>query len=301
MSIDSAQAKKPPSVFVSYSHDSEDHKSWVHHLAEDLTNNGVKTTLDQWNFQVGDDIGEFMEKSLATATYVVLVCTEPFARKANDREGGVGYEQAVLVGELLTNRSLGSRFLPILDLETHLPRCRATCAASFIDCRDNSRYEEALDQLLRRVFGAPALTPPELGEPPDFGSAVGASALKAWILVAGSGSRRPWWKLDEKLELVSNTLGASLARSGYGIVTGGWPGVDAATARSFANELRQIKVPLEDRLTQVIREDWRPKFLAGNLVLVPPGEKEWTESVKLAEAVILVGGHGGTWTTGDTR
>ena len=81
-------------MFVSYSHDSEDHKSWVHHLAEDLTNNGVKTTLDQWNFQVGDDIGEFMEKSLATATYVVLVCTEPFARKANDREGGVGYEQA---------------------------------------------------------------------------------------------------------------------------------------------------------------------------------------------------------------
>ncbi|HVJ56966.1 MAG TPA: hypothetical protein VM574_03940, partial [Terrimicrobiaceae bacterium] len=69
--------------------------------------------------------------------------------------------------------------------------------------------------------------------------------------------------------------------------------------RSFANELRQIEVPLEDRLTQVIREDWRPKFLAGNLVLVPPGEKEWTESVKRAEAVILVGGHGGTWTTGE--
>ena len=62
MSIDSAQAKKPPSVFESYPHDSEDHKSWEDYIAEDLTNNGVKTTLDQWNLQVGDDIGEFMKK-----------------------------------------------------------------------------------------------------------------------------------------------------------------------------------------------------------------------------------------------
>ena len=38
---------KSPHVFVSYSHDSDAHKQWVRRLAEDLTRNGVETTLDQ--------------------------------------------------------------------------------------------------------------------------------------------------------------------------------------------------------------------------------------------------------------
>src|SRR5690349_1343244 len=103
-----------PQVFLSYSHESDAHRHWVRRLAEDLTRNGVETILDQWHLHVGDDIGAFMEQSLKRAEYIVLVCTEPFARKANDRKGGVGYEQAVFVGELLMNREPGSRFLPIL-------------------------------------------------------------------------------------------------------------------------------------------------------------------------------------------
>ena len=35
-----------PHVFLSYSHESDAHKHWVRRLAEDLTKNGVKTTLD---------------------------------------------------------------------------------------------------------------------------------------------------------------------------------------------------------------------------------------------------------------
>src|SRR5262249_17210086 len=105
-------AANTPHVFVSYSHESEAHKRWVRSLAEDLTKKGVKTTLDQWNLRVGDDIGKFMESSIETATHIVLVCTEASSRMANDREGGVGYEQAVFVGELLMSRvQLNSRFL----------------------------------------------------------------------------------------------------------------------------------------------------------------------------------------------
>jgi hypothetical protein len=104
----------PPRVFLSYSHESDHHRHWVRRLAEDLTKNGVETTLDQWHLHVGDDIGAFMEQSLEKATYIVLVCTETFAQKANERSGGVGYEQAVFVGELLMNRQLSPRFLPVL-------------------------------------------------------------------------------------------------------------------------------------------------------------------------------------------
>ena len=304
---------RSPHVFLSYSHESDAQRQWVRRLAEDLTKNGVETTLDQWHLHVGDDVGVFMEQSLRRATYVVLVCTELFAQKANDRTGGVGYEQAVFVGELLTSRELSSRFLPILrsgDPSRALPfylRSRL-----FIDFRDDTAYHDAFDQLLRRVFGAPAFTPPQLGNAPDFmrtpeladvsmagdsPQVKAASAARAWVLVAGTGTTRR--KLDEKLQETCIALGTSLARSGFGIVTGGWPGVDELTARSFARELERHAVPLEDRLVQVVVEENLPAFPAGNLVLVRRGEEEWTESIKRGEAVVLIGGVGGTWTTGE--
>ena len=301
-----------PHVFLSYSHESDAHRQWVRHLAEDLTKNGVETTLDQWHLHVGDDIGAFMEQSLKKATHIVLVCTEMFAQKANDRSGGVGYEQAVFVGELLMSRELGSRFLPVLrsgDPSRALPlylRSRA-----YVDFRDDRAYGKALEDLLRGIWGAPAFAPPQLGEAPAFacgdarveaalkshsGLAAAVSAPHAWVLVAGTGTTKR--KLAEKLELTCVALGAALARAGYGIVTGGWPGVDDVTARSFARELERNGMPLEDRLIQVVVEDELPAFPAGNLVLVHRGEEEWTESVNRAEAVILIGGVGGTWTTG---
>jgi hypothetical protein len=302
-----------PRVFLSYSHDSDAHKHWVRRLADDLTKNGVKTTFDQWDLHVGNDIGAFMEQSFRNATYIVLVCTEMFAEKANDRKGGVGYEQAVFVGALLTSGEQGSRFLPILrsgDPSNALPlylRSRL-----FIDFRDDSGYGQALDQLLRRVFGTPALTPPELGEPPTFAReaerveadpkskflpAIDAGRPKAWVLVAGTGTN--WRKLDEKLEQTCIALGESLAFGGYGVVTGGWPGVDELTSRTFARALERAGLQLEDRLIQLVVQDKLPAFPAGNLLLVHRGKEEWTESVKRADAVVLVGGVGGTWTTGE--
>jgi hypothetical protein len=300
-------------VFLSYSHESDAHNHWVRRLAEDLTRNGVKTTLDQWDLQVGDDIGAFMEQSLKNATYIVLVCTETFAQKANDRTGGVGYEQAVFIGELLMIRELSSRFLPIVrsgDPSKALPLYMRS--RLFVDFRDDGAYKDALEQLLRRIFGAPTFTPPQLGEAPKFVSkahrveatlesdsqpAVSTGSPHAWVLVAGTSDKKR--KLDEKLEQTCNALGVSLARSGYGIVTGGWPGVDEVTARSFARELERDSIPLEDRLIQVVVDDKLPAFPAGNLVLVKRGDEEWTESVKRAEAVVLIGGMGGTWITGE--
>src|SRR5215469_2230147 len=168
---DVVKTTESPDVFLSYSHDSDAHKNWVRHLADDLVKRGVKTRFDQWDLLLGDDIGKFMEQSL-NAKYVVLVCTELFSQRANNRIGGVGYEQAVFIGELLVRQELESRFLPILrsgDPSKALPiylRSRL-----FVDFRDESAYGLALEQLLRRVFDAPEFTPPRLGPVPDYVSA----------------------------------------------------------------------------------------------------------------------------------
>ena len=42
-----------PKVFISYSHDSELHKSWVENLAGRLVKNGVDVVFDQWDLRLG--------------------------------------------------------------------------------------------------------------------------------------------------------------------------------------------------------------------------------------------------------
>jgi hypothetical protein len=39
----------PPQVFISYSHDSDEHKNWIIQLATRLRSNGVDVILDVWN------------------------------------------------------------------------------------------------------------------------------------------------------------------------------------------------------------------------------------------------------------
>lgn len=48
-----------PKVFISYSHDSEEHKNWVLKLATHLRDHGVDVVLDQWNVRLGDDLPFF--------------------------------------------------------------------------------------------------------------------------------------------------------------------------------------------------------------------------------------------------
>jgi hypothetical protein len=47
---------KIPKVFISYSHDSQEHKKWVLDLATRLRNNGVDAIIDQWELRAGDDL-----------------------------------------------------------------------------------------------------------------------------------------------------------------------------------------------------------------------------------------------------
>ena len=80
-----------PKIFISYSHDSQEHKKWVLDLATRLRNNGVDAIIDQWELRPGDDLPHFMETHLADSDFVVMVCTDKYVKKANAGTGGVGY------------------------------------------------------------------------------------------------------------------------------------------------------------------------------------------------------------------
>jgi hypothetical protein len=48
-----------PKVFISYSHDSPQHKDWVRSLASALRVNGIDAVLDQWDLSPGQDMAAF--------------------------------------------------------------------------------------------------------------------------------------------------------------------------------------------------------------------------------------------------
>ncbi|MFA6716233.1 MAG: toll/interleukin-1 receptor domain-containing protein, partial [Victivallaceae bacterium] len=73
-----------PKVFMSYSHDSKEHKAWVLKLSSHLRSHGVDVILDQWNVKLGDDLPLFMENGLTESSYIICVCSENYTKKANN-------------------------------------------------------------------------------------------------------------------------------------------------------------------------------------------------------------------------
>ena len=60
-----------PKVFISYSHDSAQHKDWVRSLASALRANGIDAVLDQWDLSPGQDMAASWPEAyrLPTACY----------------------------------------------------------------------------------------------------------------------------------------------------------------------------------------------------------------------------------------
>jgi TIR domain-containing protein len=153
-----------PRVFLSYSHDSPEHKRWVADFASDLMENGIDVILDQWDLGLGDDAAKFMEKSVASADRVLMICTEKYVHKADDGKGGVGYEAMIVTGELVHNLG-SSKFIPVIK-QTAERRLRPKFMATRVYVDMSSGDKEQFELLLRELHQAPAVEKPALGKNP---------------------------------------------------------------------------------------------------------------------------------------
>src|SRR5436309_2313566 len=100
-----------PKVFISYSHDTPQHKEWVLRLASDLRAAGVDAILDQWDLAPGQDIVTFVTNGIASSDRVILVCTDKYVDRAEKGAGGVGFERLVVTAELVQTIDT-KKFLP---------------------------------------------------------------------------------------------------------------------------------------------------------------------------------------------
>ena len=102
-----------PKVFISYSHDSAEYMGWVKAFADRLRSDGIDAILDQYDLALGDMIPHFMEKGISESDYVLVLVTKQFSKKADEREGGVGFETDLTTGEIFLGENR-RKFIPLL-------------------------------------------------------------------------------------------------------------------------------------------------------------------------------------------
>ena len=101
-------------VFISYSWDSEKHKTWVLELANRLVKEGVNVILDRYELRPGKSLPHFVETSIKNANRIIIVFTPNYKLKAEKRAGGVGYEYSIMNSELYKNQTNNERIIPVL-------------------------------------------------------------------------------------------------------------------------------------------------------------------------------------------
>ena len=118
--------------------------------------------------------------------------------------------------------------------------------------------------------------------------------LQRWVVVAGTGLQ---FGTPQKVVRTARAVGSWLARNRFGLVAGGWHGVDYLVTESFLHGLSDQDLQSKDHLIQVLTKDQDLLIPGGRVVRTDAGAREWAEPQRYADAVVLIGGLGGTYYT----
>ncbi len=106
-------------VFVSYSHDSEEHNDRILQMANRLRHDGVNCEIDQFEPSPPEGWPEWMLRAVHGAQHVVVVITQGFShklerRRTQSKASGVAWEIAAVLQELYDSGGHNKKFIPIV-------------------------------------------------------------------------------------------------------------------------------------------------------------------------------------------
>lgn len=118
-----------PKVFISYSHDTEEHQERVLALADRLRADGIDAEVDQYNESPREGWPLWCERQIAAADFVLIVCTETYRRRVMGEEQpgaglGVVWEAAIIRHLLYGSGLVSEKFVPVLFSDSaseHIP------------------------------------------------------------------------------------------------------------------------------------------------------------------------------------
>jgi hypothetical protein len=155
-------------VFVSYTRTTDAHAAWVKDLARYLIENGVDARLDVWDLRRGMDVAQWMCNELDLADRVILVCNEEYARKADRRHGGVGWEIRLVQGDLLSQEGNSDKYVAVIrsaDPEKSIPAFLKS--SYYLGWPPTADEGKKRTELLKDIYRIQE-EKPRLGQPPAF-------------------------------------------------------------------------------------------------------------------------------------
>ncbi len=177
---------EPPQVFMSYSHDDDEHRDWVLRLSRRLRSNGVDVCLDRWDVSLGGNLAHYMERAADHKYRVIAVASENYSRKCNDREGGAGVESQMLSARLYADLD-SNAVIPLIRNNPNNPPVLPAFLAGrmYEDFRDDASQENSYERLLREIHGVLVDAAPPLGPNP----LEGRTAVEASLAIRNSPER----------------------------------------------------------------------------------------------------------------
>ena len=170
------------SVFISYSHDSDEHRSQVLALSERLRRDGIETSLDQYvNGTPAEGWPRWMLNQLDAANFVLIVCTQTYYRRFRGQEvpgkgKGADWEGALITQEIYDARSSTLKFVPVfLSSANEQAIPEPMRSATHYALTSDDAYDRLYDFLLGQAGVQPGVVgelkrkPRASGQPLNFG------------------------------------------------------------------------------------------------------------------------------------
>ena len=163
--------KDAPKIFISYSHDSIEHKRIVRQLADTLRAQGSQCSLDQYEESPEEGWMAWMEKQVSNSAYVLIVCSQGYFDRFNsdvsDLGKGVKWEGGIITQELYDSGGKNRKFIPvILNEEDKKYILRVLRPYTYY----NVGSEDGLQRLRKRVSAQPLASEPPRGKVIKFPS-----------------------------------------------------------------------------------------------------------------------------------
>jgi hypothetical protein len=156
---------KSPKVFISYSHDSEEHKDRVFDLSERLISDGVDSQIDQYEISPLGGWPRWTRNQIKDSDYVLVICTGKYERRYEGTEdagtgAGAKWEGAIITQQLYESEGGAHKFIPVAftrEDAKHIP----------VELRGSTRYvmdsDEGYLDLYRHITGQPKAVKGNLG------------------------------------------------------------------------------------------------------------------------------------------
>lgn len=155
-----------PKVFISYSHDSQNHRERILSLADQLRADGIDCNIDQYEESPSEGWQRWMLNQIDSSDLVLVVCTRQYKRRFRGLEEvgrgrGVTWEGGAIISKLYDSQGKNEKFIPIMLTQEdtdYIPE--PLQSSTFYRVITKEDY----DLLYRRLTNQPTTPPLPLGK-----------------------------------------------------------------------------------------------------------------------------------------